>query len=278
METMPCTPRRRRLAVRRSAAPGAVPGAVPVGVGTLHRIARAAGSVLRAAGLALGLMLPAAPALAGSPMLVELFTSQGCSSCPPADETLSRLADREDIVALSFHVDYWDYLGWRDTFADPVFTKRQFDYRDTWGERVVYTPQMVVGGDRPVVGSRRGEVEAALADGRETGGQVTLKADGGPLMAAFSGVPGLAEIWVARFVQASTVEIERGENRGRTITYRNVVRDLMRMGTVKQVGAGFAVPQPSPGEGVAVWAQAKDLGMVYAVGRYEIPVSTAAAN
>ena len=101
-------------------------------------------------------------AVAQTPAVVELYTSQGCSSCPPADELLAELAERDDVIALSLHVDYWDYLGWRDIHARHEFTKRQAAYRDAQGARSVYTPQMVIQGTEQVVGSRRGEVSAAL--------------------------------------------------------------------------------------------------------------------
>src|SRR5215217_5623425 len=94
--------------------------------------------------------------------VVELFTSQGCSSCPPADALLTALADREDVVALAYHVDYWDYVGWKDTFAQEAYSDRQRAYAKSWGSSRIYTPQIVVNGAKAVVGSRRNEVQDAV--------------------------------------------------------------------------------------------------------------------
>ena len=94
--------------------------------------------------------------------VVELFTSQGCSSCPPADALLTSLADQEDVVALAYHVDYWDYVGWKDTFGEADFSDRQRAYAQSWGSSRIYTPQMVINGVKGVVGSRRGEVHGEL--------------------------------------------------------------------------------------------------------------------
>ena len=96
----------------------------------------------------------AGAARAESPVMVELFTSQGCSSCPPADALLAELADRDDVIAMALHVDYWDYIGWKDKFADPAFTKRQKLYAYAAGTRTIYTPQMIVNGREHVVGSK----------------------------------------------------------------------------------------------------------------------------
>lgn len=236
----------------------------------------------RAALTALALVLAAPPleAAAEEAVLVELFTSQGCSSCPPADALLGKLADLDGVVALSFHVEYWDYLGWRDTFARTAFTKRQYAYRDAWGERVVYTPQMVIGGDKGVVGSRRSEVDAALeaeeAETARSSGRLAIETGEGSVRAQLEDLPPTAEVWSAVYIQAATVAVERGENRGRTLTYHNVVRDLMRLGTVADAGASIAIPQPAPGEGVAVWVQERGLGAVHAAASHEISLSTAA--
>lgn len=223
----------------------------------------------------LGFSAPATAEEPASPkVLVELYTSQGCSSCPAADSLLGDLAKREDVVALSLHVDYWDYLGWRDTFAQSKHTQRQYDYRESFGARVVYTPQMIIQGTDDVVGSREGDVnsliDAALGDVQpasievsETGGTVSATLTPGAVAAP-------SVIWVARYTRAERVAIGRGENRGREITYHNVVRSLERIGN--WAGAAeqeVTLPQPAEDEGVAVWLQSGETGPVYAAAKFE---------
>ncbi|MEM6974480.1 MAG: DUF1223 domain-containing protein [Pseudomonadota bacterium] len=227
------------------------------------------------AGIALALagMVSAPGTAAADGVLVELFTSQGCSSCPPADRILGDVAEQPGVVALSFHVDYWDYLGWRDTFADARFSHRQYAYRDSWGARVVYTPQMVVGGDLPVQGNRAVEVEDAItvAKRAQSGGRIDLKG-GSMVMAELDGLPNDAVIWMARYLQKAGVAIKRGENAGRTIEYHNVVQDFARLGTVGEApGALLTLPSPGPGEGIAVWAQGGGgHGRVLAISAFEV--------
>src|SRR5262249_13335355 len=170
--------------------------------------------------------------------VVELFTSQGCSSCPAADALLERLAGRDDIVALSLSVDYWDYLGWKDTLASPKFTARQRAYARTRGDGAIYTPQMVVNGMTHVNGSDEAQVARAIdKTGRAlVGGSVRLSESDGRLVIETGGLaPGAtgkdATIWVAVLAKSVEVPIERGENQGKTITYHNVVRELMPVGT-----------------------------------------------
>ena len=189
-----------------------------------------------AAGLALAL-----PAAAGErTTVVELYTSQGCNSCPPADAILGELAARDDVIALSFHIDYWDYLGWKDTFSSAESTKRQKQYAAFLGARGVYTPQMVIGGIAHAVGSRRARVEELIADvaAREDQGLDVDLVEGAPgeVLVRIGAAAAAREwdrksaVWLARFDSAQTVPIERGENAGRTITYHNVVRDIERIG------------------------------------------------
>ncbi|MEM9736849.1 MAG: DUF1223 domain-containing protein [Pseudomonadota bacterium] len=172
-------------------------------------------------------LAPGAPVRAEPAVVVELFTSQGCYSCPPADEVLGKLAEYDHIVALAMHVDYWDYLGWRDTFAQKTFTKRQFDYRDYAGARVVYTPQMIVQGTKPVTGSRAMSVKEAIsqAEGRPVSTEVVIVAKDGALMGIVSPVVagGSFVLFAASYIRQRTVEIARGENGGKRLTYHNIV-------------------------------------------------------
>jgi len=177
------------------------------------------------------------PAAAEQAVVVELYTSQGCSSCPPADEYLVELAARDDVIALSLHVDYWDYLGWRDAFAAPEHAKRQKWLAKLRGERMIYTPQMVVDGAVAVVGSDRAAVEAAVADalGRDHAVEARLAPEGDMLRADVAATgPVDAEIVYMIYDHPREVEIERGENRGLSVAYVNTVRALMPIGPWRQ--------------------------------------------
>ena len=181
-------------------------------------------------GLAIAGILVAGSAAAGEPKAVlELFTSQGCSSCPPADKLLGEYAARDDVLALSFNVDYWDYLGWKDTLASPDNTERQRGYASARGDRQVYTPQVVVNGGEHVVGSNRSAIEAALARGPGLPVKIGLteKEDAITVsLAKNDGVAHNATLWLVFYKDKVTVPIERGENTGKTITYSNVVRKV----------------------------------------------------
>lgn len=231
--------------------------------------------LLAAGGLGLAVALAIGRADAGErPVLVELYTSQGCNSCPPADATLGQLARRDDVVALSLHVDYWDYLGWRDTFGQRQFGQRQHAYREAWGKRVVYTPQIVVQGRGGVSALRAGEVEAAIRG--EQKGEVTVRIridrHAGMLMCVIEPVAGTVSgtVWIATYTRRATVAIERGENAGKSITYHNVVTSLNRFGDWSgSVLEEYPMPMPDPGEGVAVWLQDGEAGPVLAAAKVE---------
>lgn len=209
-----------------------------------------------------------APAHAGdNVVMIELFTSQGCSSCPPADQNLGELAGQDDVLPLSMHVDYWDYLGWRDTFASPDHTARQYAYREFMGARVVYTPQMIVQGGIDVPGYRPDLIQNAVAQVRADPrfATIAIEKDGGMLKARISDVQnrGSSTIWVATYDRSASVKIDRGENAGKTITYHNVVEKLMRVGPWQGDGEqSVDLPQPAGGEGVAVWLQDDRTGRV----------------
>ena len=183
----------------------------------------------------------AGPSLAGGPKtVVELFTSQGCSSCPPADAFLGELTERDDIIALTLAVDYWDYLGWKDTFASRAHTKRQSDYARRRGDSQIYTPQMVINGRTHAVGSRRNSVLRAIAADKAAQERswvpVSLKSGKKAIMVSAAdykgeGTPPEATIWLLLSSHKERVEIKRGENRGETIDYYNVVRQMVPIGT-----------------------------------------------
>lgn len=172
--------------------------------------------------------------------VVELFTSQGCSSCPPADALLEKYVKRRDVIALTYNVDYWDYLGWQDTLASPEHTTRQRAYAKTRGDGQVYTPQVVIGGIRHAVGSREAAIDKAIARTKAEHGEkrisLAVRAKGDTLVIKAGPAPEgvevepAATIWLALVSKQVTVEIERGENRGREITYFSVVRELTPIG------------------------------------------------
>lgn len=188
------------------------------------------------AALALFLLLfPAAGRSEDNAVVVELFTSQGCSSCPPADELLTRLAEIPGVVALALHVDYWDYLGWEDSFASPRFTKRQRAYAKRAGSRSIYTPMMVLQGQEHMVGHDEIGILRGIAAHRRLApaAAVRLSRDGSALRIAIEPkVPssGPVDVHVARFVPADEVFIEAGENAGRSMTYSNIVTDWVTIG------------------------------------------------
>jgi hypothetical protein len=206
-------------------------------------------AAIAVSGLVAGLVSVALPAVADQTRAVlELFTSQGCSSCPPADALFGEYAARKDILALSFPIDYWDYLGWKDTLASHDFSERQRAYSSARGDRQVYTPQIVVDGREHVVGSNRDAIEAALTRQAVEGLPVpiTLTADADSttvtIGAAISEAAAKGTIWLVMYDGAVAVPIAHGENSGRTITYHNVVRKLRPIAMWK--GAAMSVDLP----------------------------------
>ncbi|MEM6758212.1 MAG: DUF1223 domain-containing protein [Pseudomonadota bacterium] len=164
-------------------------------------------------------------ASAQSPVVVELFTSQGCSACPPADEMLHALADRDDVIALALHVDYWDYIGWADPFADPVHAERQRGYAMQAGRRSIYTPQMIVGGVTDIVGHKPMKLAKVIAEHAALQQTVTVaaqRAGAGIVIEAEAQSAGQYLVQMLRYTPLQTTMIKRGENRGRTLDYANV--------------------------------------------------------
>jgi hypothetical protein len=177
--------------------------------------------------------------------VVELFTSQGCSSCPPADIYAAELLRDPALVVLTFPVDYWDYLGWKDTLAHSAFSNRQRLYAKARGDGQVYTPQIVVNGAAHAVGSERGQVGKALSTAslpvtlgieEKTAGAMQVS-----VPAARSGGPSQGSVWLVPVSRVEKVEIGRGENRGKTITYPHVARSLIRLGDWNGEAKNFSI-------------------------------------
>jgi len=214
------------------------------------------------------------------PVVVELYTSQGCSSCPPADELLGELAQESNVLALSFNVDYWDYIGWKDTLASPLHTKRQQAYARSMALRYVYTPQIVVDGAMDVVGSREGEVRRTIELAAERHGAKAVPisvdegdGDSGRITIGDGEAPdGGATVWLAVYDDKAVVDIGRGENSGKKLVYHNVVRDLERLGSWKGQSVSFdlnlAAARSKGRSGCAVIVQGGDSGPV--LGAYDM--------
>ena len=220
-----------------------------------------------------------APSIAAgpAPVVVELFTSQGCNSCPPADALLGELTRRADILPLSFHVTYWDRLGWPDSFGLQASTDRQEAYARRLGLNGLYTPQMVVGGRIDVVGSQRLRVLEAiqlLRSHPQPGPAITV-ADGRLELEAGGGGP--CHLWLMGFDRVHDVAIERGENRGHTIRYQNVVRAILDLGTWD--GRATSLPLPlgrlaaEQRDGAAVLVQREADGTILAARQIDLPPS-----
>ena len=191
------------------------------------------------------------PAHADPRAVVELFTSQGCSSCPPADKLMGELAKDPSIIALSMPIDYWDYLGWKDTLADSRFTARQKAYSKVRGDREVYTPQAVINGETHVIGSDRAGIESAIGTTRKSdevmsvpvtmtqaGKQITVSV----AAASKTHTATHGEVWLCGVSKAVPISIGRGENRGRELTYYNVVRNLLKVGDWNGTADSWTVP------------------------------------
>ncbi len=186
---------------------------------------------------------------AGEPRaLLELFTSQGCSSCPPADKLLGEFASDPSLVAISVPIDYWDYLGWKDTLAIPGHTARQRAYARVRGDRQVYTPQIVVNGSTHVLGSDRAAIERAITQTDHNAAimsvPVLISIDGNALSVKVAAVNAhvSGEVWLCPLAKSVLVEIGRGENSGRTITYHNVVRRWLKLGDWNGTDSSWSVP------------------------------------
>lgn len=230
---------------------------------------------MRAKALFLALALTAAAAGATErPVVLELFTSQGCSSCPPADALLSELGADPRILPLSLHVHYWDYLGWKDPFSSEANTNRQRAYARALRDRGVYTPQMVVDGAWSAVGADAGAVSAAIRRAKEehVGVPVTLRYD--PAARVLRVHAGAAEARAAqvvamRFQKTAATEVLAGENRGRTLTHLNNVVEIIPLGAWNGKAADYETAfDGARGEGMAILVQTSPQGAILGAASY----------
>jgi len=224
---------------------------------------------------ALGLFaLPPRLALAGDaahPTVIELFQSQGCSSCPPAEANVGAISDRADVLALAFEVDYWDRLGWKDTFSKAAWTARQYAYAQAMGHGdTVYTPQVVVNGKVAGDGVEPGEFAALVSRGERGAGAPSIGFSGGAVTVGRGAAPaGGAEVWLVRYIPRTVeVAIRRGENAGHTLSYTHVVREMVLLGKWQGEAAAFPLPAGSdPGLAEAALVQADGAGPILAAAK-----------
>ncbi|HET9159122.1 MAG TPA: DUF1223 domain-containing protein [Caulobacteraceae bacterium] len=190
-------------------------------------------------------LMLAAPAMAKAPVLVELFTSQGCAACVDANAYAAALASRDDVLPLTFSVGYQDYLGWRDTFAKPEFGERQKAYARRLTGRPVYTPQLIIDGRAQASGMRQGQAERLIDQAaRLSKASPSVRRQGGKVVIGSGArLKGGADVWLIRYDPRSReVEVGKGENKGKVIAYRNVVRDLQKLGTWNGKAKAFKLP------------------------------------
>jgi hypothetical protein len=213
-----------------------------------------------------------------SPVVVELFTSQGCSSCPPAEALLGELSKRPDVLALELHVDYWDYIGWKDPFASHIYVERQRKYSSTLGSRYVYTPQMVVDGHIDVIGSDRNQVESAIDSAKKSAlvrPSVALSRDGDTVAISIGGIDriGAHDVFFLTYDAKHATEVARGENRGRTLVNTNIVREFDRVGnwTGKPLDLAVSLSGKKGDGGCAVIVQQHGAGPIVAAASLQFP-------
>lgn len=205
----------------------------------------------------------AAPASAANPVVVELYQSQGCSSCPPANAALNAVANQPGVIALSFAVTYWDRLGWKDIFADKSYTQRQYDYAHALGNANVATPQIIINGKTVITGIRSGELAKAIAVSRplSNGPSITYGKNG----VTIGSGSGSANVWLVRYdPRSQNVAIRSGENSGRTLPHKNIVRSLLKLGEWKGASATFKTPATSGELETAILVQQSGAGPIIA--------------
>ena len=220
-------------------------------------------SLVLAAGALAALLAPvqAEPAR----KVVELFTSQGCNSCPPADRLAAELAREPGNVVISLPVDYWDYLGWKDSFAKPAFTARQKAYSRARGDMQVYTPQAVVDGVAHAVGSDGEAIDSAVSAPLEVKVDGTVAGDELRIDVAAAGTRKQAQVWLVPILSNASVAIGRGENAGATVTYTNIARELRKLGDWNGEARKFTVSAADirklDADGAAILLQTDDAGL-----------------
>lgn len=214
-------------------------------------------------GLTLLALIFIGDAAQAQPVVVELFTSQGCSSCPPANASLAAISNRPDVLALSFGVTYWDYLGWKDTFAKPEFTQRQIRYERGLGHHGPFTPQIVVNGSTDTVGNRLGDVEHIVAAAHLGGPQIKL--NGTTVLIGAAAPTSSADVWLVRYdPRTIIVSVARGENEGVTLPHKNVVRELTRLGSWSGQAASYEISPAKEGLATAILVQRPNGGAILA--------------
>lgn len=226
---------------------------------------------LFAAGLAL-ISVAFDPALAADPQhptVVELYQSQGCSSCPPALANINAIADNPNVLALTFAVTYWDQLGWKDTFDDPAYTARQWEYAHAAGRGNVATPQVIINGNGTVVGSNKAQLARAIAKFDRGNGGPAIQHRGNKVMVGAGKTSKPATVWLVRYdPRTLNVPIRAGENGGRTLAHKNIVRSLTALGTWKGTPVAFDMPASgNPNYKTAVLVQQSKGGWILAAER-----------
>ncbi|TKB05480.1 MAG: DUF1223 domain-containing protein [Mesorhizobium sp.] len=217
------------------------------------------------AGAALIALATGASAASAQLTVVELFTSQGCSSCPPANANLIKVKDRPGVLALSFNVTYWDYLGWKDIFGRQEFTQRQVNYEPSLGHDGPFTPQVVVNGSADAVGARAGEIERLISTSPSAQGPALSLGQGKVSIGAGKAPGGEADIWLVRYAKGVVeVPVARGENTGRTLPHGNVVHSLQRLGGWSGQATTLPLPAAANGLSTAVLVQSPGGGPILA--------------
>ncbi len=222
--------------------------------------------------LALGVVCATGALAQDRPVVVELFTSQGCSSCPPADRLLGELSQRDDVIALALHVDYWDYIGWEDPFGDAAHAKRQRAYASAGGRKSVYTPEMIVNGQTDVVGAKPMKLSQAIAAHQNEPAKVdlTLSRRGNTLditARALSAIKGPFTVHMLRYIPSAMTQIKRGENAGHTFEYHNIAKNWTVLGEWDaqeplEISTGLSGDEP-----VVVLIQRAKAGQIVAAAR-----------
>lgn len=236
--------------------------------------AAAGATVLTASPKPMALAAAAAPAPRASgadaahPAVIELYQSQGCSSCPPALKVLDEVANRPDVLALNFAVTYWDQLGWKDIYAQQKFTDRQWDFSRAQGRGNVQTPQLIVNGRAAVLGSYKAEVEKAIAaNSRGASGPAIVSANG-RVSIGTGKAPQSATVWLVSYdPRTVAVPVRAGENGGRTLPHRNIVKQLTPIGNWTGSAVIFAAPAATPGLARAILVQTGKGGAIVAAAR-----------